>query len=49
MKFRTIGERLNYERELDVFELDESDCENILYGTYEDLCFYELNKDMEWE
>lgn len=50
MKFRTIGERLNYEREKEVWENDIYDYVNLdnniikikSYGLYENLCYNEL-------
>ena len=45
MKFRTIGERLNYEREPEVWENDTWDYINFgvyNYGLYENLSYLEL-------
>jgi hypothetical protein len=53
MKFRTIGERLNYEREKEVWENNTYDYVNLdndtivikSYGLYENLCYDELMED----
>ena len=48
MKFRTIGERLNYEREKEVWENDTwEENENVVvsYGLYEDLSYVELMEE----
>ena len=42
MKFRTIGERLNYEREPEVCGNDTYECDVEMYGLYEDLSYTEL-------
>ena len=42
MKFRTIGERLYYEREHEVWENDTYECDVEMYGLYEDLSYAEL-------
>jgi hypothetical protein len=42
MKFRTIGERLNYEREKEVWENNTYECDVESYGLYEDLSYAEL-------
>ena len=57
MKFRTIGERLNYEREKEVWENDIYDYVNLdndiveieSYGLYENLCYNELGERMKEE
>ena len=45
MKFRTIGERLNYEREPEVWENDTYECDVEMYGLYEDLSYAELMEE----
>ena len=45
MKFRTIGERLNYEREKEVWECDTYECDVEMYGLYEDLSYAELMEE----
>ena len=48
MKFKTIGERLNYERESEVWENDTNDtyeCDVEMYGLYEDLSYVELMEE----
>jgi len=42
IKFRTIGERLNYEREPEIWENNTYECDVEMYGLYEDLSYAEL-------
>ena len=45
MKFKTIGERLNYEREHEVCENDTYECDVVMYGLYENLSYAELMEE----